>query len=70
MTKPKTSPPTPQPKQWKMPFLGLTMNDGVFSPWKGQRPFQFTPAFFRLTKRPTRSTMSTAARMSSSTAVE
>ena len=38
MRKPKASPPTPQPKQWKIPFLGLTMKEGVFSPWKGQRP--------------------------------
>src|SRR5262245_32486094 len=46
------------------------MNEGVFSPWNGQRPFQLTPAFLRFTKRPTRSTMSTAARISSSNAGE
>jgi len=68
--KPKASPPTPQPKQWKMPFFGFTMNDGVFSLWNGHSPFQLTPAFRRFTKRPTRSTMSTPARISSSTAVE
>ncbi len=34
----KTSPPTPQPKQWKKPLSRLTWNDGVFSPWNGQRP--------------------------------
>jgi len=39
--KPNASPPTPHPKQWKIPFLGLTMKEGVFSMWKGQRPFQF-----------------------------
>ncbi len=33
-----TSPPTPQPKQWKNPFSRLTWNDGVFSPWNGHRP--------------------------------
>jgi hypothetical protein len=70
MRNPNTSPPTPQPKQWKMPFFGLTMNDGVFSPWNGQRPFQFTPALRRFTNRPMRSTMSTPARMSSRTAAE
>jgi hypothetical protein len=70
MRKPKASPPTPQPKQWKMPFLGLTVNEGVFSAWKGQRPFQLAPAFLRFTYRLTRSTTSTAVRMSSSTAWE
>ena len=35
-----TSPPTPQPKQWKNPLSPLTWNDGVFSPWNGQSPFQ------------------------------
>src|SRR5262245_6787757 len=53
-----------------MPFCGLTVNDGVFSAWKGQRPFQCEPALRRFTNRPTRSTMSTADRMSSSTACE
>ena len=28
----KTSPPTPQPKQWKNPRSGSTLKDGVFSP--------------------------------------
>src|SRR5262252_6462742 len=51
-------------------FCGLTVKDGVFSAWKGQRPFQCDPALRRFTKRPTRSTMSTAARMSSSSACE
>jgi hypothetical protein len=63
MRNPNASPPTPQPKQWKMPLAGLTMNEGVFSPWNGHRPFQFTPDFFRFTKRPTSSTMSTPARI-------
>src|SRR5438093_538313 len=70
MTKPKASPPTPQPKQWKMLFRGLTVNDGVFSAWNGQRPFQWDPALRRFTNRLTRSTMSTAARMSSSSVCE
>ena len=30
----KTSPPTPQPKQWKNPRSGVTWNDGVFSRMK------------------------------------
>ena len=34
-----TSPPTPQPKQWKKPRSRLTLNEGVFSPWNGHRPF-------------------------------
>ena len=33
-----------------MPRLGLTVKDGVFSVWKGQRPFQCSPARFRFTK--------------------
>src|SRR5207245_7110932 len=70
MRKPNASPPTPQPKQWKIPFRGLTVNDGVFSAWKGQRPFQWDPALRRFTNRLTRSTMSTAARMSSSSVCE
>src|SRR5262249_27588393 len=70
MTKPNASPPTPQPKQWKMFFWGLTVNEGVFSAWNGQRPFQCDPALRRFTNRPTRSTMSTAARMSSSSVCE
>ena len=67
MRKPKASPPAPQPKQWKMPRLGFTVNDGVFSVWKGHRPFQFSPARLRFTTWPTSSTMSTRARMSSRT---
>ncbi len=53
-----------------MPFVGVPMNDGVFSPWNGQRPFQFAPALRRFTNRPMKSTMSTPARMSSRTAAE
>src|SRR5262245_25380953 len=64
--KPNASPPAPQPKQWKMPRLGFTVNDGVRSVWNGQRPFQLSPARFRLTNWPTRSTMSARARISSS----
>src|SRR5438477_12065409 len=42
----KTSPPAPQPKQWKNPLSGLTWNDGVFSEWNGQRPLYVVPARF------------------------
>jgi hypothetical protein len=38
MTKLKTSPPSPQPKQCQLSRPGVTMKLGVFSPWKGQRP--------------------------------
>src|SRR5262249_22038372 len=65
MMKPNASPPAPQPKQWKMPRFGLTVNDGVFSAWKGQRPFQCWPARFRFTTWPTSSTISSRARISS-----
>ena len=32
VTKPMTSPETPQPKQWKSPFTEETLKDAVFSP--------------------------------------
>ena len=57
MTKLKTSPPSPQPKQCQLSRLGVTTNDGVFSPWKGQRPLKVAPALRRLTVSPTTSTM-------------
>src|SRR5262245_14194840 len=65
MMKPNASPPAPQPKQWKMPRFGLTVNEGVFSAWKGQSPFQCWPARFKFTTWPTSSTMSRRARISS-----
>src|SRR3989454_933740 len=40
----KTLPPSPQPKQWNIWREGLTMKEGVFSEWKGQRPLKFCPA--------------------------
>jgi hypothetical protein len=70
ITNSKASPPTPQPKQWKIPRRGLTMKEGVFSTWKGQSPFQFWPARFKVTNRPTSSTRSTPRRISSSSAGE
>ena len=39
----KTFPPSPQPKQWNIWREGLTMKEGVFSEWKGQRPLKFCP---------------------------
>src|SRR3954464_4607186 len=56
MTKLKTSPPRPHPKQCQLSRAGVTTNDGVFSPWNGQRPLYVAPAFFRLTDSPTTST--------------
>ena len=43
----KTSPPAPQPKQWKNPLSRLTWNDGVFSPWNGQSPLYVAPALLQ-----------------------
>src|SRR3954453_6386525 len=34
-----TSPPSPQPKQCQAPTAGRTLKDGLFSSWKGHRPF-------------------------------
>jgi hypothetical protein len=42
-----TSPPSPQPKQWKNPRVGVTWNDGDFSSWKGQSPFCEPPPALR-----------------------
>ena len=67
MMKAKASPPTPQPKHLKMPLRGLTLKDGVFSAWKGQSPFQFSPAGLNRTTRPISSTMSRLARIWSQT---
>ncbi|MEG8036695.1 hypothetical protein QP157_15695 [Sphingomonas sp. LR61] len=50
MMKLKTSPSSPQPKQWYRPTWGRTWNDGERSSWKGQSPFiDPTPAFFSVT---------------------
>src|SRR5262245_40470193 len=51
-----TSPPSPQPKQWKVPWVARTLNDGVFSSWNGHRPFSAPPPARRNdTYSPTRS---------------
>src|SRR5215475_11388784 len=66
MTKPTASPCAPQPKQWKKPFLSLTVKDGVFSLWKGQRPEYSAPDLrFSVTLRPTMSDRMRRARNSS-----
>ena len=35
ITKLNTLPPRPHPKHLKICFAGLTVNEGVFSAWKG-----------------------------------
>ena len=42
-----TSPPSPQPKQWKTLRDGVTWNDGDFSSWNGHRPFSEPPPALR-----------------------
>ena len=49
------SPCSPQPKQCQVSRSGETMNDGVFSAWNGQRPFETVPARLRATVSPTTS---------------
>ncbi len=38
MTKVTALPPLLHPKQWKKPFVALTLKEGVFSLWNGQHP--------------------------------
>src|ERR687896_227894 len=38
-----TSPPSPQPWQYHMPRVGVTLNEGVFSSWNGHRPLRLPP---------------------------
>lgn len=47
------SPCSPQPKQCQVSRSGVTMNDGVFSPWNGQSPFDTLPARLSATVSPT-----------------
>ena len=65
ITKEKASPPSPQPKQWKVCRSGLTVNEGLRSWWNGQRAFRLRPARVNGTHSPTSSTMSSRVRMSS-----
>src|SRR5262245_8845433 len=50
------SPPSPQPKHFQESRPGVTVNDGVFSPWNRHRPLYVVPAFFSWTVSPTTST--------------
>jgi hypothetical protein len=60
-----TSPPTPQPKQWKAPRSGFTLKLGVFSWWNGHRPLYDVPIFLSCTCSDTYRTMSAVRRTSS-----
>src|SRR5690606_2582768 len=42
-----TSPPSPQPKQYQRLRAGVTLNEGVFSSWKGHRPLREPPPALR-----------------------
>src|SRR5438128_4408972 len=59
----KTLPPSPQPKQWNIWREGLTMKEGVFSEWKGQRPLKFCPALLSERWALTTSTISARSRI-------
>ena len=68
MTQEKTSPPSLQaPKQRHVWRLGSTMNEGVFSAWKGHSALNVRPALRSATDSPTNSAMSTRALTSSTT---
>ena len=67
MTKLKMSPPRPQPKHFHVSREGVTVKDGVFSPWNGQRPLKVVPAFLSWTVSPMRSTMSSFSLMVAAT---
>jgi hypothetical protein len=57
MTKFTELPPFPQPKHLKIPFAGETVNEGVFSLWKGHNPSWLTPRFLSVTNSETTSEM-------------
>jgi len=59
MTKLKMSPPRPQPKHFQLSRAGVTVNDGVFSPWNGHRPLKLAPALRSWTLSPISSARST-----------
>ena len=63
----KMSPPRPQPKHFHVSRVGVTVNEGVFSPWKGQRPLKVVPAFLSGTVSPMNSTMSSFSLMVAAT---
>src|SRR5690349_21451372 len=65
MTKSMALPASPHPKQWKVPCVGRTLNDGVFSSWKGHRPFsEPAPARRSATYSPTTSSIRVRSRTS------
>ena len=55
-----TSPPSPQPKQCQSPVFGLTLKEGLFSPWKGQQPQNSWPRWRSSTVSATSCTKSVA----------
>ena len=65
-----TSPPAPQPKQWKKARSSLTLKDGVFSSWKGHRPTWLRPVLRNETWIEISSTMLTRERISDRTVSE
>src|SRR5664279_5098364 len=65
MTKLTELPTFPQPKHLKISFEGETVNEGVFSLWKGHNPRKFTPRFFNGTNSCTTSTIWAASRIRS-----
>ena len=70
MTKLKMSPPRPQPKHCQRSRVGVTVNEGVFSPWNGQRPLNVVPAFLSWTVSPMSSTMSSFSLMVAATPID
>ena len=65
ITKSITPPLSPQPKQWNMPCVGRTVNEGDFSSWNGQSPLsEPAPARRRATYSPTTSSIRTRSRTS------
>jgi hypothetical protein len=67
MTKLKMSPPLPQPKHFHVSRAGVTVNDGVFSPWNGHSPLKEAPAFLSWTLSPISSARSSFCLISAAT---
>ena len=60
-----TSPPLAQEKQYQRPRAGVTLNEGVFSSWKGHSPFSDPPPALRSWRySPTTSSMADFSRTS------
>ena len=58
-------PPLPQPKHLNIPLAGETVNEGVFSLWKGHKPNWLTPLLRRVTKSETTSEISAVSKIRS-----